>query len=811
MDAIKEKIDSSIRNLQNKKNILVRHKTQYNDLKFKLMDFAQYKETDQPTVDVRLNSKTVVKGHIVNPQKVLVFLGCEYFVERHPSKAVSLVENKLKYLNKAINEFETKIKEAEKTIENVAQLEEYERKQAANKEKIPKSETARVSEISEEEELPFMDIREELDEDGNVISSTIQKQDEDRIKQFGEQHGINISDDVDDELNELLQDMEINPRPKIEELRADKEKENVEDKDKNISREEKECKVEDFKKESPIQISEKSNGEKDKKSVKEEPKKVIEELNPKSAEEETRADQDGYYELLKEMGISSGFEKDVKRATTHQAPKSSTPSKPQNEKSVTGKVVEREVKEKETSREQETSERKDWENYEGTSPAIDQDDIIQLQLIADEVEEEADYDYDYDEEDFEHAFDQDDEDEDDEEDDDWDFSPSEDNLIPESHRNLFMKELQRVRAEKAKSDTPVNTIDEPVKEIKKKKSVSFAPELQIKEIENVSEELKNAPDIGKVSKFKQMRMGWGSDEETSYKKDAEEEENENIIERALSETVVEKDFLEPVMSKSIGEYVTSDIIERDEPIVSEAPELPKPKVSKFKQRNAGLGDNTKMNIVGSIASDGVMHPINDNGNGSDKGPVNNIVEREPAVNGILGNQPQVSKPKVSRFKSSKQQLNKGNGNVISIPQTEPHYIPDDNEFSKIKAYIENEEDEEDVLNELTDIQVLRPEDLEGGDEEDEDEEEPIYDGNVLADEIVENDEIDDPSYYVDENLLQKEYQDLRRKMINQYLKPELGIKDEDKIVHKEEENAELEPIDEHGNPIRVSRFRKSYK
>lgn len=791
MDVIRKKIDSTIENLEEKKVILERHKSQYDDLKFKLMDYAQYQETDQPTIDVKLNSKAIVKGHVVNPQKILVFLGCEYFVERDPSKAVLLVENKLKYLKKSIKEFEVKIKEAKKTIENIGHLEEYEKKQGNQKKAVPKTESKKIEELDgEEPELPFMDIREELDEEGNVINSTIQEQDDTRIKDFGAENGINVDDNFEDELNELLQDMEIKPRPKIEEIPPSTENQNSKsaeadpaDKIDNIPSNE---------------IPSENKATQEKATIVEEPPK------------EEKPEKDDYYELLKLMGISDvGAKK--KNKTEPAIPETSE------------KIIEPEV---EPSKNPDSLPQESEFSYEAEGPAIDRDDILQLQLIADEIEEEGE---DYDSEDLEDAFGNDEEDDDDDDDHDWDFTSNPDNLVPEAHRNLFMKELERVRAQKEALNTPVNTKDEPVTEApkpKKKKSVTFAPQLQIKEIENVSEQLKNAPDIGNVSKFKQIRLSNNLD---LINDDAEETESvehalSNMImgknfstsasngnfknvdalkdkpdERAVSDTIIEKDFPEPVMGSSIKESVVSDIVEKPEP------EQPKQKVSRFKQRNnTSTGNNATPNIPKASNESPVGDIIEREANSV----VSDIVEQEgdSALNDIVEREPATSKPKVSRFKSSKQSVK---GNPISIPNVEPKYIPDESEYDKIKAYVENEEDDEDeeILNELTDFEIYTPADLEGN-EEDEDEEDEDEDPNVLVDEIVENDEVDDPSYYVDENMLQKEYNDLRKKMMQKYL-DNTGDQDTETIIHREEEASELEPIDENGNPIKVSRFRKS--
>lgn len=787
MNVIKDKIDSTISNLQEKRAILVKHKSQYNDLKFRLMDFAQYKETDKPTVDVRLNPKAIVKGHIVNPQKVLVFLGCEYFVERDPIKSVALVENKLRFLNNAIEEFDSKIKEAETTVENIGHLEDYEKRQLDKSDTIPKSESTSSPVKEIEENLPFMDIREELDEEGNVITSTIQKQDENKIKEFGERHGIDILDnDSDDQLSELLNDMEIKPRMKIQELPSEQENAIPQELKNGISEKEN-----DEIKDDKVELRNPRTGNVD---------------NSKSSQVE-----DEFYELLNQMGISDAVDK---RASQNRKQEPSGTEKEQED-------APEEIKElpqpSQSGGKANCSKDSSWEQYDSQEPAISSEDILQLQLIADELEEDGDYDYDYKEDTFEHAVDQDSRDEDgdregedDEDDDDWDFNPDAESLVPEAYRNLFTKELERVRGENIKLETPVNTKDEPVENSPrptKKKSVSFAPNLQIKEIENVSEEMKNAPDISKVSKFKQMRM---NNAQPMLDDDLQEGE---IIEAAVSDLIVEKDISEPLTQNT----VMSKVMEEEQ---KEHVEFPKAKVSKFKQRNGAVLKPNSPGISVPVEPSDPAHNIktkqvqaNDGTLGRDSiQPVVDIVERG-VIGGITEEGPVLSKVNTTHSQSK--------GNVIRIPENEPSYFTDNSEYHNIKAYIENEEDDEDELNALTDLEVYTAADfdengdfIEGeGEDDEEDEEEDGDHGNVLVDEIVENDEVDDPSYYIDENLLQKEYQDLRRKMIAKYVTDEDkdSNANSDKIIisNDHEKESELEPIDESGNPIRVSRFRQS--
>lgn len=131
------------------------------------------------------------------------------------------------------------------------------------------------------------------------------------------------------------------------------------------------------------------------------------------------------------------------------------------------------------------------------------------------------------------------------------------------------------------------------------------------------------------------------------------------------------------------------------------------------------------------------------------------------------------------------------------------------EYENIKAYALNEDEDDDALiDSITENMAVYNPEVDDDDDEDEtfedlDDED---DGPILLDNIVENDDVDEPSYFVDDNILTKEYQDLRKKMIQTY--GEKQKEAEERIILKESEGQELEPIDEHGNPIKESRFKK---
>lgn len=799
MEDIKTRIQQTLDNLCEKKATLERHKKQYIDLKFKLFDYEQCSSNDHPEITVQMTSKARVKARVIDPSQILVFLGCEYFVERTPKGAVRQVENKLKYLTQAIDEFEGKIKEAKKTMGNIDAFVDLQKKE--EEAKLTQDGNEGAMELNEES-LPFMDIREELDEDGNVIKSTVEAQNKEKLKDFGESHGMNLNEEEEDELQELLRDMEITPRlqkknsePKIQEIKELVEPvEPVEPTNQQTgedeSHEDIQTVTDDLNDAVSSTIVERDVEPAVSETVVEKETEPSIKLEKQSSPATSPND---FFDLFKEMGIvnKSSITTPITQPTT-------------SEKAFKSESIEHESSSASTKKPDPV----DYEQIDPSQPAISQDDILQLQVIADDMEEDG-YEYGFDEddtddEDYDDIQSEDNDDAEEDDDDDWDFTNGEDNLVPDSYRALFAKELERVRAQNAKvvqkdddvvtdDDAILKKIEEELKPKKQKKSVSFAKELQIKEIENISEELKAAESI-KVSKFKQMMSKKPSQRIT-------EAENGNGA-TALND-IVEK---EPPVSDIIESTpVVSDIVESTpvpdtivESSTSSEETAPAKRVSRFKS-SLGSTVTKKPASTSSPTSTSTAMPT----------PSTTQPKEETTTQ---------QKPKrLSKFKVSR--TTPSSDSPIPVPISKPTSIPapvttytepsPEEEYENIKAYALNEDEDDDALiDSITENMAVYNPEVDDDDDEDEtfedlDDED---DGPILLDNIVENDDVDEPSYFVDDNILTKEYQDLRKKMIQTY--GEKQKEAEERIILKESEGQELEPIDEHGNPIKESRFKK---
>lgn len=819
MSQIKSKVAETLANLTQKRALLEKHKAQYEELKFKLFDYAQMKEGAHPELTVQMTSKARVKAHVVDPSKVLVFLGCEYFVERDPESAVKQVETRLEYLTAAIHEFTQKIKDAKQTVDNIDTLVKYQ-KEEDESEKMDAVE----EEAHNEEGLPFMDIREELDEDGNVMSSTINPQNEKRLQDFGREHGIAPQDELD-ELNELLQDMGIAkkeeskileprvPEPKIQEIEhaGDIIDQTIVDSEANDLVAMSDIVVErdithpeavtEFIVERDVtdDLQEAINESVIETEIEEVLKEYIHETGETPMDASMTADKDSqveetpdheYFSFLKSMGVISKTQCQIQEPPVIEAKE-----EPESERSES------------------------FGDYDPSQPAIDQDDILQLQLIADEFDDEE---IDYDE--LEYGFDADDTDDDDDDRVDWDEQAQIDKtFVPESSSALFMKELQKLREKKQGNDPhQQSAIDSGVVEEihtdlqmnkKEKKSVKFSDKLEIKEIENISAELKRNEEAQmKLSRFRQLRKT-NSDIavipmipglRNSVLSDAKSAASpvyipivSDIVENVspVSTHVVEevpvpepetKSFKEVINGDIIERDVSSDIVERDSTQHFINPNEPKLKLSKFKSQSLSRPRVSKFR--NSVASTPIPTP---------QAPP----EREPEPVPFL----------VADLTPTSTVISK---------QPEPNEVSSDQEYDNIKAYILNEDDQEDeeLLREMAEnITVYTPDmdddEYRGDDDDDEDDEEEQEEGDygpMILDQIVENEEVEDPNYFVDDNLIAKEYSDLRRRMMEKYAEKSPNSEDgHPRIVLREEEGQELEPIDQHGNPVKVSRFRKS--
>lgn len=810
-------------------------------------------------------------------EKTMVLLGDGYFVEMSPKDAKDYLKRRITNVNDIVEGFNTKIRDAENTMDHISKFREIEtkngKKESNNEEGLPffdiqeelddednilsvkinnKSQTFEKSKSNKEEQvdegLPMMDIQEEIDEDGNVksvkINNKVQKIDEKveekHLKQnepliLKEQNqNSDKTEEIDsqdgNQLSELLQDMGLVPLKKSNEINIDQDK--LLDK--------------------------------------------IDELKI-DANDKFKLKQicvEGYKSLQDQSFEKTGNDDDQDAEKT-------------DEEIISNLVVENNLQHLLSTDDADKSRKK---GVEGNQLALDGNELLELELIADKFDDinnsmmhadDEEWDFEFDDEGEEH-----DDDDDEEEDfsDDLLYGNSGATFIPQNEfssgaqnfNNLLWKQVMDLRNKKAQAQTsnynPANS--------RTKKSVRFSEKLEINEIENVSEELKNIDHFRQnISRFKQDRLSKSNDNEIQdvimllekSKSNNFESPVNDIVERGPVSDIVEKD--EPVsgivgtdepVNVIVERGPVSDIVERNGP------------VSDIVERNETVRDIVEREPVSDIIE---REPISDIIVRNE--PVSDIIERDP-ISDIVEepiskvhldemnkstDAPDTNKPRISKFKQMKatsapQQspkppikthiksfeitdIEQGRTRKAaieeSIKETEdnPMHIMDttldynsmqDDMDTMVKAYALGMYDDDimtegPVVEQLGDFETLNkiiesmPNrevstaksvestndnaeetfdpylDQVGGEYQDDDDDDD--DAPVLGD-IMENDIVPPPD--IEQTILDQEvtsnYHRLRQKLFftnNTY----------------QQDNNEFEPIDEHGNNLRISKFKAS--
>ncbi|ESW99546.1 hypothetical protein KL918_001521 [Ogataea parapolymorpha] len=374
--------------------------------------------------------------------------------EQWVKEKIHNLESEISRLNKEIEERKASKKKLMELFESLKKIDEYEHKE------------------SKPDELPIMEIREELDDEDHVISGDVKPYAE---MSNGNRH-VESARSAEPEIN-------------------DSKNESVTHKD--LASQQKEA--------DHVTTTESAKVEPQKKAALTQAQK-IEEL---SEEEQKKIDEDREQlaELLEDMDI---------------APKTDSKVKSEGEET-------KEIKGSEGSH----------ESFEATSdyapgkPAIDPEDILTLEMIAEDFDDEN---FDEDESELSRAFgeereEEEVEEEEEEDDDDYD-DESYVKVVPGGARSMFLQQIAELRQKKQEKDISQNP-SEPKKAEAKKKSVTFAESVQVKEVENVSEELKKTENK-RLSRFKLQRQQRGVSHETFPDEDSEEVMHD-VIERDIEE------------------------------------------------------------------------------------------------------------------------------------------------------------------------------------------------------------------------------------------------------------------------------------
>ena len=759
-------------------------------------------------------------------EKTMVLLGDGYFVEMSPQNAKDYLKRRITNVNNIVEDFKTKIKDAENTMDHISKFREIEtgssQKESINEEGLPfldiqeelndeddimsvkinnKSQNFEEDKRSEEEivdeQLPVMDIQEELDEEGNVksvkINNEVQKID-DKVqeKHLKPKKPLAVKDqnqnsdkieEIDDQdnnqLSELLQDMGLVPLKKSN--------------DSNIDQDKLLDKIDELK------------------------------INPNDKFKLKQICLEGYKNLQDQNFETTGNDENQDIEKT-------------DEEIISNLIVENNLQHVLSS--DDTDHRRHAKDGEYNQPAIDGDELLELELIADKFDDTNNSMIYADDEEWDFEFDDDEEqDEDDEEEDFSDdllYGNTRATFIPQNEsqsesqnfNNLLWKQVMELRNKKAQAQKSNSKSANSLK----KKSVRFSEQLEINEIENVSEELKKIDHFRQnISRFKQDRLIKTNDNEIGDlmmqlgKSRSKEFENpvSDIVEREPVSDIVEKGPVSDIVEREpVSDIVerepVSDIVEREpvndiieKPIEKihldernkslDAPGTNKSKISKFKLMKASsapqksLKPPTKTHIKPFEITDieqgrSRKAAIEESIKETEDNPVH-IMDTTLDYNSMQNDMDTMVKAYAL-------------GMYDDDIMTEGPVVQQLDDFETLNKIIESMPNREvstaksvdstnDKAEEIFDPYLDQVGDDYHADDDDED------DAPVLGD-IMENDIVPPPD--IEQTILDQEvtsnYHRLRQKLFFTNNK-------------HHQDNNEFEPIDEHGNNLRVSKFKSS--
>lgn len=645
-------------------------------------------------------------------------------IEKTTTEAIEFLDKRVTEIKEALTQFNTKINEAESTKEKLNQFNQFVQ-QGGNHEELKQ-------EKLNEDGLPFVDIQEELDEDGNVINvefkdaqedTTIDKNEKDsrgtpKVEILGEEIDKakkldKVSQSESNEFQALLEDMEV--------------------------------------------IS------KDKKA------------------QELNFDQDDLLDKIDKLQISAEDKFKLKQVCVEEfknlEPEHDTDKTQEN--SASDKVI---------------------GNFENL--AIDKNDLIELELLADDFDDSENFqgeNYDDDEE-WDYEFDDDDDEEEEDIADELLYGGGKAKIIgsDEKSNNMLWDQIINLRKSKlVATDQVADKIEESTVNEKKPKAVRFAEHLDINEVENISESLRNPPpETGKMSLFKQNRM-------SSQQKNRSEEIKETVENDSVMTDILENDVMSDIVEK---EPVMTDIIEKDDDDqIFENNDITESSIIE-REPVATINESTPETKTGTVSQKPVSRfkamrssqPLKDTGKLNTQAPVKIPIPGDTEKEVVPLESPtslSVSKLQDLQLDMDKMAQAYVSGMYDDDIVTEGPVVHKLDDFETLNKMVEAKKQD----NEKLGIQEYDAASNEVGmeiDEDDEDDDE----GPILVDEIVENELDESNGVFNDEVIFDREIRENYHKLRNKLILDQNGFK-------KSQQELEMEPVDDEGNPIKISRFK----
>ncbi|QLQ79299.1 hypothetical protein HG537_0B06470 [Torulaspora globosa] len=159
MDSLTKSVEQTLKNLQEKKRFLLQQRDRYIHIRQRILQYDDVDEVGQS----KEGTLEVFDDVIISPERMFVSVGYDYYVEKSQDELLTYVDEKRKLIEQAIEQFDSKIKDGEKAIQSFEML-------------LKSEQTPTPFEDADgerDEEFPPMEIREELDENWNVISSSV--------------------------------------------------------------------------------------------------------------------------------------------------------------------------------------------------------------------------------------------------------------------------------------------------------------------------------------------------------------------------------------------------------------------------------------------------------------------------------------------------------------------------------------------------------------------------------------------------------------------------------------------------------------
>lgn len=645
-------------------------------------------------------------------------------IEKTTTEAIEFLDKRVTEIKEALTQFNTKINEAESTKEKLNQFNQFVQ-QGGNHEELKQ-------EKLNEDGLPFVDIQEELDEDGNVINvefkdaqedTTIDKNEKDsrgtpKVEILGEEIDKakkldKVSQSESDEFQALLEDMEV--------------------------------------------IS------KDKKA------------------QELNFDQDDLLDKIDKLQISAEDKFKLKQVCVEEfknlEPEHDTDKTQEN--SASDKVI---------------------GNFENL--AIDKNDLIELELLADDFDDSENFqgeNYDDDEE-WDYEFNEDDEEEEEDIADELLYGGGKAKIIgsDEKSNNMLWDQIINLRKSKlVATDQVADKIEESTVNEKKPKAVRFAEHLDINEVENISESLRNPPpETGKMSLFKQNRM-------SSQQKNRSEEIMETVENDSVMTDILENDVMSDIVEK---EPVMTDIIEKDDDDqIFENNDITESSIIE-REPVATINESTPETKTGTVSQKPVSRfkamrssqPLKDTGKLNTQAPVKIPIPGDSEKEVVpLESSTSLSVSKLQDLQLDMDKMAQAyvSGMYDDDIVTEGPVVHKLDDFETLNKMVEAKKQD----NEKLGIQEYDAASNEVGmeiDEDDEDDDE----GPILVDEIVENELDESNGVFNDEVIFDREIRENYHKLRNKLILDQNGFK-------KSQQELEMEPVDDEGNPIKISRFK----